>query len=113
MAKQVPLSGGFKMEDLMALLQGTQERVNVDVEGLKDDEYVRAYRSDLGACLTIVSGLVNGVTFSLEVPKQVDNDAVATVALSTIKAIRENVYLGPGGGPGRDSVQGGGRLSRG
>lgn len=111
MARAIPYPG-VTVQDLKELLQGTADKVDLDLEVLKEGEYVRAYRSDLGARSTVVSGLVLGVTFSLEVPEQVDDEAVAAVTMKTINAIRENVFLGPGTGPGRDSVQGGGRLAR-
>lgn len=89
------------MEDLELLLGRTNQKVDVHFEHLVEGEYVRAYRSDLGARTTVVSGLINGVTFSLEVPEYLDDDATVAVALSTIEAIRESVFLDPGVGPDR------------
>jgi hypothetical protein len=66
------------------------EALNSTGEGLP--EYVRIRNNDLGTIsTTVISGVINGVTFSLEVPDGCANTEVLSVQV--VQAIRESASL--------------------
>lgn len=89
------------MQDLRDLLRETSDTVDLDVELLANGEYVRAVRRDLGARSTVISGLIGGITFSLDVPEHLDDEAITKLVESVVVSVRESVFLSPGVGPGQ------------
>lgn len=83
------------MKDMLEL---AAEKPNVDIERFADGEYVRVvtYSSES----TVVSGLIHGVTFSLQVPGTIERDAIAALATRVTQAVRESVFRGAVALPG-------------
>lgn len=94
---------GVKLETLKDSLAESRQKLEVNVEDLVDDEYVRTV-TGLGGS-TVISGLIHGVTFSLEVPTELPGDVAAAVAFATVRGIRENVFLDLNRVPGANQVR--------
>ena len=65
-----------------------------DVEAIRTDtpEYIRIRNNDLGSIdVTVVSGVINGITFSVEIPDGCAN--VELLAVQIVQAVRESGSL--------------------
>lgn len=87
------------------------QKPEVMVERLSGNDYFRVVRSDLsGHPITVISGIVHGVTFSFEVPVEVDEERVRALVARVVGGVEENVFLGEHVQPGVDSVGLSGRV---
>ena len=90
------------------------DKPNFEVERLEDGDYYRVcVRTEFVTPTTVIAGVVKGVTFNFEIPGNLGKEETRALVAQVIKGVEENVFLGPGAGPGVDSVGAGPRASRG
>lgn len=78
---------------ISGMIREAKRNIDVGVEVLSDNgEFLRAtvYPGDRS---TVVAGCIAGVTFSLQAPEELPDDAITRMAAEVVTTIRDNAVL--------------------